>query len=166
MALIAALLVAWLPAACSLARPRIVTLTELETAPPIRAESLGHAVLTDPQALGTLYHPLTARLGYAQVRSPAEWARLARAAPGLRPPGDLDTGIVIALVSRAGLPLDGKWPIQVDAARVSHGAGLLTGEFRGGTFLPDGTTCLDVAYFPGLAGVLVVDITGARFFTD
>ena len=89
---------------------------------------------------------------------------LARAAPGIGPQPDLERGVVIGLLWRAGIPLDGGWPIDIVSVRVAQRGSYVVGRAQAGTCLPDGTCYLDLAYVPTPATVLVVDFGNLRVF--
>lgn len=147
-------------------RARAISVHTLELAPPVEPGRTRRALVSDPTRLGRLYCPLGPRLGLIQVRSPRQWETLRRCAPELGPAPDFREGIVVGLASRAGLPLDGSWPIHLQSVRVHSGAGFATGRFKGGTFLPDGTTYLETAQFDGLNTVLMVEVNGTRFYPE
>jgi hypothetical protein len=153
--------------ACGLrARPQVITARALEDAPVVEPRVTRRAIVSDPTCLREFYHPLGERLGLFQIHSREQWEALRRQAPELGPTPDLDGGIVVGLASHAGLPLDGTWPIHLRSVRVHNGAGLATGNFEGGSFLPDGTTFLEAAQYDGLAAVLIVDVNGTRFYPE
>jgi hypothetical protein len=147
-------------------RARVVSVPALEAASPIEPSRVRRAIVSDTSQIRTLYCPLGQRLGLVRIRSTEEWELLRRCAPELGPAPDFKEGIVVGLASHAGLPLDGTWPIHVQSARIRDGAGLATGRFVGGSFLPDGTTYLETAQFNGLASVLIVEVNGTRFYPD
>ena len=95
-----------------------------------------------------------------------DWEILRRYAPEIGPCPDLSRGIVVGVTSEAGLPLDGSWPIRLEAARIYQGAGFLIARFDGGSFLPDGTTYLEAAQFDGLHIVLMAEVNGVRFYPE
>lgn len=147
-------------------RPQVVSVHALEDAPPVCPSFTRRAIVSDTTQLRPLYCPLGSRLGLFQIRTAQQWEALRRQAPELGPAPDFDDGIVVGLVSHAGLPLDGTWPIHLQSVRVYNGAGLATGSFGGGSFLPDRTTYLEAAQFDGLATVLIVDVNGTRFYPE
>lgn len=142
---------------------RTVSLPELESAAVRLPQQTRQVVLRDPDALGELYIELAPRLGVVACRTRAEWDRLAAVAPDLGPAPDFSRGSVIALVSRAGSPVNGRWPIHVKYVRLHDGAGLLVGGFEAGSYLPDGAAYLELAYVQGLEAILVVDVNGLRY---
>lgn len=155
---------ACLLSACHLGpREKTVRLADLEHAPPAVLARPQRVGISDPEALRELCSPLGPRLGLLQVRSVADWNRLARIAPALGRCPDLQCGIVIGLACWAGTPLDGRWSIHIAAVRVHDGAGLIQAEFQGGTFQPDGTAILETAHVPGLAAVLAAEVNGTTF---
>ncbi|MFQ5473206.1 MAG: hypothetical protein ACE5FA_10020, partial [Dehalococcoidia bacterium] len=117
-----------------------------------------------PTTIEPLYRPLCSRLGIIHIRGPAQWRDLQEAAPGIGPAPDFERGIAIAIASRAGQPLDGGWPISLQAVRVVGGAGFVSVHFASGTFLPDGTTYLEATFVEDLDTVLVVEVNGVRFY--
>ena len=138
----------------------------MEKAPAATAIAYEHIVVADPLPLRELCIPLGPRLGLIQIRSTRQWELLARAAPQLGQCPDLSRGILVGLICWAGTPLDGHWPIRLDSVQVRDGAGLVRADFRGGTYLPDGVAFLEIAYIPGLATVLVVNVNGATFYPE
>ncbi|MBU0641134.1 MAG: hypothetical protein KKB50_19925 [Planctomycetes bacterium] len=153
--------------ACSM-RPatRTVSVRALRQAPVVTPSDYRHAILSDTTAIDDLHWPLGERLGLLQVRNQAEWRRLTAVAPELGSPPDFERGMVIGLLSRAGVPLNDCWPIDLDVVRVHGGAGLVSGRFCPGTYFPDGTAYLETAYVEGLVTVLIVDINGVRFYPE
>jgi hypothetical protein len=151
--------------ACSNRAPiRTVRLHTLEAAAPLHSQARARVIVSDAARLAGIYHPLGERLGLIQVRTAAQWARLAALAPGLGTCPDLKSGAVVGVASRVGLPLDGHWPVHVQAVRGYEGAGYLVADFNGGSYLPDTTTYLETVYVPDLAAVLVVEVNGVRFY--
>ena len=111
--------------------------------------------------------PLGSRLGFVQVRNPAQWAALRRLAPALPPAcPDLSRGVAIAIVSRLGRPVTGRWPVRWSNVRLVGWAGFVEAQFEAGTYWPDGTTYLDAIYVPGLQAVLAIDVNGIRYYPD
>jgi hypothetical protein len=157
-------LLPWLSACSSLSAPQTITLATLENAPPAATTEGRRVIVSDTTALRDMCTPLGPRLGLLQVRSAAQWARLVRAAPQIGPAPDFGTGIFIGIACWAGTPVDGHWPIHIDTVRVHDGAGLVTGAFEGGSYLPDGTAVLETAHVKGLMAVLAVDLNGTTFY--
>ena len=143
-----------------------ITLADLETAPPARTQRLGRTVVCDADAIKPLCTPLGSRLGLLEIRSQREWQSLVRAASSSGPCPNLQNGIVIGIVSWAGLPVDGRWPIELDSIQLRDGGGLVNATFQPGTYLPDGTTYLETAYVEGLQAVLAVNVNGTTFYPD
>lgn len=143
-----------------------IRMQTLENAPLAELMEPRRIVVGELDSLGDLYRPLCARLGLVQIRSGRDWERFRRAAPGLGPCPNLARGAVIGVVSRAGTPLDGGWPIEILEARIVNGAGYLCAEFRSGTYLADGVACVALAQCRGLSTVLMADVNGLRYFTD
>jgi hypothetical protein len=152
-------------AACSIqpAQERL-TIHSLEMAQKVCPEAPRRAIVSDCAALQDLCYPLAGRLGLLQVHSPDDWSRLIQVAPELGPCPDFSRGMVVGVVSWAGLPLDGEWPIALEDVRCCHGAGLVSAHFRGGSYLPDGTTYLEAAFLEDLEAVLILDVNGVRFY--
>jgi hypothetical protein len=147
-------------------RPQVVSVNALETAPVVKPSVTRRAIVSDTAQLRELYYPLGERLGLFQVRSAEQWELLRHQAPELGRAPNFDSGIVVGLASHAGLPLDGTWPIRLEAVRIHNGAGFASGRFEGGSFLPDGSTFLEAAQFDALAAVLIVEINGTRFYPE
>lgn len=145
---------------------RTVRMQALETAPPTDFLETHRIVLGELNSLADLYRPLCPRLGVIQIARERDWQRLARAAPRLGPCPDFSQGAVIGIVSRAGTPLDGAWPVDLTSVRVTDGAGYLEASFRAGTYLADGVACVTLAHCRGLDRVLMADVNGLRYFTD
>ena len=143
-----------------------IRMQTLENAPLAELMESRRIVAGELDSLGDLYRPLCARLGLVQITSRKDWERFRRVAPGLGPCPDLSRGAVIGVVSRAGTPLDGGWPIEILEARIVNGAGYLCAEFRSGTYLADGVACVALAQCRGLSTVLMADVNGLRYFTD
>ncbi len=153
--------------ACAVSPPvKTVSLVSLEVAPIHAVVGGKRYVVSDPAALKTLCIPLGPRLGLLQVRSAGEWQLLSEAVPGIGPSPDLRRGTLVGIVCWAGTPIDGTWPVRLDAVRVCSGGGLMTATFQGGTYLPDGTVRLETDYVEGLRSVLVVDVNGTSFYPD
>lgn len=151
--------------ACSLnSRASIVTVQSLEEAPATRPKMIRRAIVSPAADLEPCFCPLGPRLGLIQVRTEDDWEKWRTAAPEIGSCPDLSQGMVVGLLSHAGMPVNGRWPIHLDAIRVYRGAGFATGEFEGGTYLPDGTMYLEVAQFSDLRSVLMVEIDGTRFY--
>lgn len=157
-------LLALCPACAHLSAPGTITMATLESAPPVQTTASRRIVVADPAALRDLCTPLGPRLGLLQVRSETEWRRVLRAAPDLGPAPDFRQGILIGLACWAGTPVDGHWPVHINAVQVHDGAGLVTSAFQGGSYLPDGTAVLETAHVRGLAAVLAVDVNGTTFY--
>lgn len=143
-----------------------IQMEDLENAPIAGPVVTNRAIVAESPALNDMSTPLGPRLGLIQVRRPAEWSALQVAAPDVGPCPDLVHGSVIGVYCRAGLPLNGDWPVELDNVRVRDGAGLVSATFEGGSYLPDGTTYLEWTYVAGLTSVLVVEVNGLRFFAE
>lgn len=149
---------------CS-SRPAI-RMQALEGAPLAEMIRKRHVLVGDLELLGEIYRPLCPRLGIIQVTTEQDWNRLGRAIPDLGPCPDLRRGAVVGIVSRAGTPLDGRWPIEITEARVIGGAGYIAAEFRPGTYLADDLGYATLSQCGNVAVVLMVDVNGIRYFTD
>ena len=162
----AALFAGWAGLSACGVRPGVQTITvqALEDAPTARPRFVRRAIVSPAAEWQSCYYALGPRLGLVQIRSEHDWENLRTAAPEIGPCPDFNQGIVVGLVSHAGLPVNGRWPIHLDTIRICRGAGFATGEFEGGTYLPDGTTYLEVAQFSELRSVLMVEIDGTRFY--
>lgn len=147
-------------------RARTITVSQLEAAPRVPQMQTARALATNPDALRALCTPLGARLGLLQIHSHAEWDSLRKVVPHLGSCPDLHLGMLVGLACWAGTPISAHWPIRIEDVRVCDGAGIVTGEFSGGTYLPDGAAFIELAQVPGLATVLVVDVDGTRFYPD
>jgi hypothetical protein len=143
---------------------RSISEPALEIAPEAATRDLGRAVVTNPAPLQRLFQPLGQRMGICQIRTPADWDALRRAIPALGPAPDLSHGAAIAVISRAGQPLNGNWPVSVDSVRVSQGGGYVSANFEGGTYLPDGSNYVQIEHVYGMTDVLIVDVNGVRFY--
>ncbi len=144
--------------------PRAVTVETLRTAPAAPLGPAERVVVSDVEELRRLCSPLGPRLGLLQVRTPAQWQRLARLVPQLGACPDLARGMVIGLACWAGEPVNGAWPIRIEAVRVSNGAGLVEGHFAGGSYQPDGSARLETVFVPTAVNVLIVDVDGTTFY--
>jgi hypothetical protein len=163
--LAAALLVVYVSASGCRQHPpsRIISVEELEHGQIVLPENAERHLVANPDAVDALCRPLNNRFGFLAIQDPADWEKLRQAVPGLSAAPDLSAGLVVGLVSWAGLPLDGEWPLSIEMARVSRGGGYLTALFRPGTYLPDRTAYLELAYLPDVETVLVVDVNGLRY---
>lgn len=146
--------------------PRPVTLHALADAPTATRTCVTQVIVSQPEALRGICTPLGPRLGLIQVRNAAEWARLAQAMPGLGPPPDWRTSILVGLACWAGTPVDGGWPVHIAAVRAQDGAGLMEATFRAGSYLPDGVVYVETAHVRGVDAVLAVDVNGAKFYPE
>lgn len=163
---LAALLVAAYISASGCQQPtssRVISVEELEHGQIVMPENPERHLVADPDAVDALCRPLNNRFGFLAIQDAADWEKLRLAVPGLSDAPDLSGGLVVGLVSWAGLPLDGEWPLSIEMARVSRGGGYLTALFRPGTYLPDRTAYLELAYLPDVEAVLVVDVNGLRY---
>lgn len=147
-------------------RSQAVSIHTLENAATVQPGATRRAIVSHAPELGSFYYPLDSRLGLFQIRNAEQWNTLRRCAPELGRCPDLKRGIVIGLASRAGLPLNGTWPIRLETTRVHDGAGLVTAQFNGGSFLPDGTTYVEAAQYDNLRAVLIVEVNGVRFYPE
>ena len=152
---------------------RVVSLARLEAAPLRFPTQTARAVLGGADTLGDLYHELTPRLGYFVVTDQNAWQRLTAVAPSLRahpavggPRPDFRRGGFVGIVSRAGTPVDGDWPIMLDGVRLRQGGALIEASFNGGSYFPDDCLYAEAAYVEGLTAVLVVEVNGLRTFAD
>ncbi len=153
--------------ACSPANPlHTVSLQSLESAPPAAGLPPRRFVVSDTEALRKLCQPLGHHLALVQIRSHEDWQQLARAVPQIGPCPDLTHGRMVGLVTEAGLPLGGGWPLNWDAVRVVDGAALIEAHFAPGNYLPDGLTCLETAYVENLRSVLVVAVDNAHYYPE
>ena len=164
VARVGCLLGAWLLVGCvGSLTPKTVSLQALEQAPPAAAQPVAHAVVASADTLRGLCTPLGPRLGLIQIRSVAEWTRLARAAGLVQACPDLRRGMLVGLLCWAGTPVDGGAPIRIRSVHTKDGGGLLRAQFAGGSYLPDGTAYLDTEFVPDLNSVLAVDVNGTLF---
>jgi hypothetical protein len=154
-------------ASCA-SQPRVVavSIAALESAAEVGPILTERSIVTDADALRPFYVALGPRMGLVQVHSAADWDRLREAAPEIGTCPNLARGSVIGIVCRTGTPLDGDWPIELDAVRIADGAGFVCASFHGGSYLPDGSAFLETTYVEGLNSVLMVDVNGVRFYTD
>jgi hypothetical protein len=145
--------------------PRLssVAIRTLETAQAVQPARIQRTVVSDAAGLGKLCYPIGRRLGLLQVRSAKDWQTVRMCAPELGPPPDFSQGIVIGLLSQTGQPLNGEWPIRLESVRIHDGVGLALAHFKGGSFLPNQTTYLEMAQIHGLASLEMIDVDGARF---
>jgi hypothetical protein len=100
------------------------------------------------------------------VRTPGEWAAVWRTlGPGSRPAApDFSAGAVVGLSARLGEPANGSWPLELAAARVEQGLGLLWWRVEPGLFHPvAGPSFVDLAHIQGLREVRGVYIGPESF---
>ncbi len=145
-------------------RTHEVSLRALRQAPPARLDRHARAWGRDADALRGICQPLGKRCGLLQIRTAADYARVANslALPPERP--DFNQGTLVALVSWAGTPCSGHKPVGIESLQMVDGGGLLHADFEGGTYHPDGAVFAETAFVPGLIAVLVVDLGGSTFF--
>ena len=146
------------------ARVVSVSIQTLEDGQIVPPNATLRAIVADPGALSDLARPLCKRISLIEIRTTEQWQRLRRAAPEIGDCPDLSRGIVVGVLSRAGMPLDGEWPLSLETVHLADGAGYVRADFHGGTYLPDGTTYLELAQVPRLRNVLMVDVNGVRFY--
>jgi hypothetical protein len=142
----------------------VVSVQMLEETDASMPRWIERAIVRKPAAIASLLTPLCSRLALLVVRTPEQWRLLQAAAPEFGDCPDLDRGAFVGIVSRAGQPLDGRWPVTLEAVRVCEGAGYVTANFESGTYLPDGTTYVEAAQVDGLLAILLVDVNGVRFY--
>jgi hypothetical protein len=145
---------------------RTVSLAALESAAPVPVSGSERFIVSDPASLRQLCHPLGPRLALVEVRNAAEWRQLRTAVPEVGPAPSFRDGCIFGLACQAGTPLDGHWPLSLETVQAQAGGGLLRARYAGGTFLPDGTTRLELDYAPGIQSILVVEINGTSFYPD
>ncbi|HUW84425.1 MAG TPA: hypothetical protein VMZ31_16695 [Phycisphaerae bacterium] len=100
------------------------------------------------------------------VRTPSEWAALWRTLGAESCPAapDLAAGAAVGLAARLGEPADGSWPLELAAARVERGSGLLRWQIGPGLYHPVvGPSFVDLAYVRGLRHVKGVYIGTESF---
>jgi len=153
-----------LPACHRLSARETIGPRDLREARPLRPVAVQRVVCDDAVASLPFYRPLGPRAGLLVIRSTSRWKRLARLAPDLEPPGDLHDRVAIVLVARAGIPVDGGWPIRLRALRALSGIGYADIAFAPGNYLPDGTTYLEVAIFREVEEVAMADVNGSRYY--
>lgn len=141
-----------------------MSLQALREAPPAQVLPGSKTWAGDGAAVRSLCRPLGPRCGLLQIRTAAEYTRVARTLGLPTEPPDLDRGTLIGLVSWAGSPCTGRKPIRIESVRLVEGGGLLRADFEGGTYHPDGRAFVETAFVPGLVAVLVVDLGGNTFF--
>lgn len=154
-------------ASCA-SQPRVVAVSveALESAAEVGPILTERSIITDADALQSFYVALGPRMGLVQVHNGADWDRLREVAPEIGDCPNLARGSVIGIVCRTGTPLDGDWPIELNAVRITDGAGFVCASFHGGSYLPDGAAFLEATYVEGLNSVLMVDVNGVRFYTE
>ncbi|MBK9119000.1 MAG: hypothetical protein IPM18_05260 [Phycisphaerales bacterium] len=151
-------------AGCAAPPTRTVALGTLRAAPAQPCENR-FAVASDPVGLRALCRPLGERFGVFEIRSRQDWNALLRVVPelGLRLPWSREA--VVAIACWDGTPLDGGWPVELRSFRLHEGLGLVSAQFHGGTFMPDGTARVVVAPVPGLRRLLAVEVGGTVYAT-
>lgn len=150
----------------SKSRAPAVSIETLESAAAVGPIRIERSLVSDSEALRDLSISLGPRLGLVQVRSAGDWQRLREAVPEIGACPNLSRGTLVGILCRTGTPLDGDWPIDLDAVRIADGAGFVCASFHGGSYLPDGATYLETTYIEGLNSVLMVDVNGVRFYTE
>lgn len=106
--------------------------------------------------------PLSEEFAAVHIRSPSEWRRLQRVLQ-LDQPGpalDFSRGSIVGLLADVGEPSDqGRWPVELEEARVVQGAGWVRFRFASGLFYQIRTAPFFTAvYVPGLRQLRVVQI--------
>lgn len=100
------------------------------------------------------------------VRTPGEWAALWRTLGAATCPAapDFSAGAVVGLSARLGEPADGSWPLELTAAKVEGGMGLLWWQIEAGLYHPvAGPSFVDLAHVRGLRQVRGVYIGPESF---
>ena len=151
--------------ACTLSAPtRTISLSDLESAPLVPVERLGRTIVADVDATEAMYTSLAPRLGIYRVLTPEQWRAFQGAARISAPVISSGRGTIIGIVSRAGRPLAGGWPIRVEQVRVVDGAALVTARFASGSYLPDGLSYVDTVYVDEPIVVLALEINDVRYY--
>jgi hypothetical protein len=143
-----------------------VSLSTLERAPAVEPTGVERWAIVDAAALDAVCKPLSRRMALIELRTAADWRRFERAVGLPLIPPDFARGAVVGVVSRAGQPLSGDWPVTLEQVRACDGAGWLTAHFAPGNYLPDGTAFAETAWVEGVAAVLAVEVNGERFYPD
>ncbi len=142
-------------------------LTDLEQAPVVAPAGRWRARLSLaaawPEGVATC---LNDSCDLIVVRTPSEWAAVWRTLGAGSCPAapDLSAGAVVGLSARLGEPADGSWPLELTAARVDQGLGLLWWQIEAGLYHPvAGPSFVDLAYVRGLRQVRGVYIGPESF---
>lgn len=152
-----------IPACAANWNQRVVTLAELRASPAQASLCARRAVVFDLAPLADLLRPVTPRVSLIDIDSRGAWQRVRTLAPDLGPCPDLSRGRICILAAQLGDPLDGAWPLTIDAGRLRHGAALLSARTSPGTYFATSATYLQAAQFPNLAAVVIVEINGQRY---
>ncbi len=129
----------------------------------VRMVPLTDTWLPDPAALAREMHALGPRLAVLQVRDPQAWNAVAAALPDPPPLPDFKSGSVVGLISRIGRPVGGSAPVQLREVLDLGDAASISGAFAGGSFLPDGSTYLTLAWVETRSPVDLAEIDGQIF---
>ncbi len=122
--------------------------------------------LPDPAALAAQAQTLSPRLSVLQIRDRRTWSAVAAAIPAAAAEPDFTHGCVVGLISRAGRPLNGNAPLALSEVVDFGDVACLSGQFRGGSFLPDGSAYLALAWAETRSPLLSADIDGQVFVID
>lgn len=83
--------------------------------------------------------------------------------PEIGRPPDLQRGLVVAVISLAGSPLDAAAPLSTLTARGRDDMGEIGVLFTSGNYQPDGTAYATVAFLPKLTRLQGIQVNGVRF---
>ncbi|MBL8878544.1 MAG: hypothetical protein JNG88_05435 [Phycisphaerales bacterium] len=140
-----------------------VHMETLEVAAEARLAEPQRAVVLDEALFARFVRPVNDRVALVEIHDEQGWQTFNAGCAGLGARPDFAHGMFVGVLTRLGQPLDGEWPCELQAVRVVDGAGLVSASLRGGTYLPDGMTCVDGAFVYGLKRALVLEINGDRF---
>ncbi len=80
---------------------------------------------------------------------------------------DFERGLVAGIAGRIGEPLDGRWPVSLACLRRKGGLGSLTVSVRSGVYHQTlSAPYCEIAYFPGLRDVALVQVDQRLFYVN
>jgi hypothetical protein len=124
---------------------------------------------SEPQDVAGCLLPLCPEFDLLIIRDAQQW-RSFRDHLGLvsvEAQPDFERGLVAGIAGRIGDPLDGRWPVKLECLRRKGGLGSLTVGVRAGLYYQTlSAPYCEIAYFPGLREVALVQVDQRLFYVN